>query len=248
MDRSRALILAFLLTFTLFLTYSSIYNSPEREVVLVGRVIDGDTLETDKGEKLRLLNINTPEKNEPGFIEAKSFLQEYENEIIAVEKIGQDKYQRTLARAYTLDNTPIYLNLELIKKGLAKSFLVQAEEKKEFKQAEFKAIKSEEGNWKLSSSFGCLQAKIDKVKEVVKIQNSCKTLKSDGITVKDESRKEYIFKIPSFSSINLHSGVGEDNETDIFWNNKQNVWNNDADSIYIHDKNNNIIYFDSYGY
>tara|TARA_Y100000310_G_C20522276_1_gene734257 strand:+ start:157 stop:903 length:747 start_codon:yes stop_codon:yes gene_type:complete len=248
MDKYKSLILAIILTLGLFLAYSSVSNAPEREVVLVGRVIDGDTLETDAGEKIRLVNINTPEKNEQGYEEAKAFLSNYENELIALEKLGQDKYQRTLARAYSISRPILYINLELVDNGLAKSFLVQDSEKEEFKEAEKIAIELGKGSWEKSEFFNCLKTKILPEEEIVEIVNSCKNANTQGWKITDESRKKYILEMSSFTKITLYSQEGLDSQTELFWNSKQNVWNNDADSIYIYDKDSNIIHFDSYGY
>src|SRR5688572_5920657 len=39
----------------------------------ITRVIDGDTLVIESGEKIRLSIVNTPERGQPGFQEAKQF-------------------------------------------------------------------------------------------------------------------------------------------------------------------------------
>ena len=41
---------------------------------LVERVIDGDTIVMDGGERIRLLRIDTPERKEEGFQEAKDYM------------------------------------------------------------------------------------------------------------------------------------------------------------------------------
>ncbi|MEM4271300.1 MAG: endonuclease, partial [Candidatus Pacearchaeota archaeon] len=67
-------------------------------------------------------------------------------------------------------------------------------------------------------------------------------------TIKDESRKIYTFKNITFSSINLHSTIGEDNSTDLFWNSKTDIWNNDRDTLYLFDNEGGIAHYEKYGY
>ena len=49
-------------------------NTPVTSLFTVTRVIDGDTIELSNGETVRFVCINTPEKGQPGFQEAKEFL------------------------------------------------------------------------------------------------------------------------------------------------------------------------------
>ena len=74
----------------------------------------------------------------------------------------------------------------------------------------------------------------------------CSDLSLEGIKIKDESRKVYLFQ-NDYKSVTLHSEKGKDNLTDVFWN-IGDVWNNDRDSIYIFDSKNKIVYSDSYGF
>ena len=48
--------------------------------------------------------------------------------------------------------------------------------------------------------------------------------------------------------ITLHSGSGSDNSTDIFWNSRGDIWNNDRDSSYLFDSSGGIAQYESYGY
>ena len=76
-DLNVLIILIFVL---LIINYSSLDNALENflidyEVVDVERVIDGDTLIAD-GKSTRLLGINSPERGELYYAEAKQFLEE----------------------------------------------------------------------------------------------------------------------------------------------------------------------------
>lgn len=86
------------------------------------RVVDGDTLEID-GYVVRLSLVNTPEKTEPGFYEAKEFLEKNcpmgEN-ILVDEDDGQisRSHRRLLAKIYCKNGT-FNLNKELLDSGNA---------------------------------------------------------------------------------------------------------------------------------
>ena len=69
-----------------------------------------------------------------------------------------------------------------------------------------------------------------------------------GWSLKDESRKEYKFNIFLSSAISLHSRLGHDNTTDLYWNSKSDVWNNDRDTLYLFDSENRIALAKEYGY
>ena len=95
--------ISFILAVVLTLTLLTLINLPlhsSREQIVVARVIDGDTLELQDKTAIRLKNINTPEKNEYGYEQAKNFLKNFENKTATIEKNGLDKYGRTLAKVY----------------------------------------------------------------------------------------------------------------------------------------------------
>lgn len=93
----------------------------------VSKVIDGDTIELENGETVRLIGIDTPETVHPSkaveyygkeasdftrmLVEEKQVKLEFD-----VQKL--DKYNRLLAYVYLEDGT--FLNAELVKEGYAK--------------------------------------------------------------------------------------------------------------------------------
>ena len=237
-----ALLITLLIAFNFFLLKT--LDKSNRKIVFVSRVIDGDTLELENGQTIRLLNINTPEKKENGYEASKNFLKNIENKTIEIEETGTDKYDRTLVRIFN----PEYLNLELVKNGLAKKFLVQDNELKEFSDAEKQAVENEKGTWKKSLYFSCFSSSIDSKLEVVHLKNNCKKINIDGWSMTDESRKKYIFKNVYLGEMNIYSLSGKENETDLFWSQTQNVWNNDRDTLYLYDSESKIVNYNSYGY
>jgi endonuclease YncB( thermonuclease family) len=96
------------------------------ERYLVEKVFDGDTILLGDGQKVRLLGINTPETDnkyktaEAGGEQAKNWLrQRLEHHYVSLQTdvTLQDKYGRTLAYVFTDDQQ--FVNLELVKNGLA---------------------------------------------------------------------------------------------------------------------------------
>lgn len=100
-----------------------------REVVEVVRVIDGDTFVTDSGNRVRLLGIDTPERDECYYEPASDFVRKWieGKEVMLEEDVtNRDEYDRLLRYVfvpYELDGeattSPILLNRELIKRGYA---------------------------------------------------------------------------------------------------------------------------------
>lgn len=93
--------------------------------LLVTRVIDGDTIELENGERVRYLGINTPESVDPRkpveCFGKEASLKNKElvlNKKVVLEKdISEiDKYGRLLRYVYV---DGIFINLELIKQGYA---------------------------------------------------------------------------------------------------------------------------------
>lgn len=246
MEKKYAFFFALTITLLIAINFYLFSNqfSPLREEAKILRIIDGDTLELEDGRIIRFLNINAPEKNIPGSELATEFLKPYENGTVELEITGTDKYDRTLARIYA----PEYLNLELVKEGFAVKFLVEESEIKEFAEAEKRAIESSLGIWKKSQYYGCFKSSIDKIEETASILNKCNKINIASWALKDESRKIYTFPPIELGTITIHTGQGEDNSTDLFWNSKTSVWNNDRDTLYLYDKDWQIIDYETYGY
>jgi micrococcal nuclease len=107
--------------------------------ILVTRVVDGDTLQLESGERLRLIGIDTPEMHESDKLYRDS--QRTKQDIQTIKELGRrayaftrdlvegkrvslefdvekhDKYGRVLAYVYLKDNT--FVNAEIVKQGYA---------------------------------------------------------------------------------------------------------------------------------
>ena len=122
----------------------------------VTRVVDGDTIEIEGGEKVRYIGIDTPETVDPrkpvqcfGIESSKKNKELVEGKTVRLEKdiTDRDKYSRLL-RYVWVDG--LFVNLELVKQGFANSYSYPPDIKyqKEFLAAEIGAREAERGLWK----------------------------------------------------------------------------------------------------
>ncbi len=97
------------------------------------KIIDGDTFTLETGNqslKIRLSEIDTPERNQPYGMEAKQLLNDLlTGQTVRVKNEGQDKYQRTLGRVYVKSPwwrlTDKDVNAELVRQGAATQPVVE---------------------------------------------------------------------------------------------------------------------------
>jgi len=123
--KKEIIFLVFLVLVLITINYNYIDSTLENflledqtQKVLVERVIDGDTIVTEIGN-VRLLGMNTPERGERGFLEAKEFLEDLIlNKSVSLEYVGerQDKYGRILAYVYFNGEN---VNVRLVEQGFA---------------------------------------------------------------------------------------------------------------------------------
>ncbi len=206
------------------------------ESVKVLRVIDGDTLETSLG-RVRVLGINTPEKNQPYYQEAKNYLLEFENKTIEIQRDKEDldKYQRKLRYVFYEGR---FVNGDILEQGLATSFMTEGLVYfKELIRAEEQAKVGGLGLWGESSDVceGCVGLSVlDAEEEFFVIQNLCAfECFLDGWTVKDDAN--HIFKIGSLKGLHEQR-----------YDSDGRIWNNAGDRFFMRDGDGGLVVF--YGY
>ena len=242
MDKKHALLLAFLITTLIAGNYFFFVEAGvSRESVEITRVLDGDTVELDDGRKVRLANINTPEKGLAYSELARNYLEEFVGKNLEMENLGGDKYGRTLGRLYFDDK---YINLEIVRQGFAHTYLVFEDEEREFARAEEYAHDRELGIWESPEYADCISATINKYDEYVVVYDSC-DLDLKEWTIKDESTKTYRIDEDAGSELTIYSGEGEDSTNVRYWG-KKKIWNDDKDRIFIRDSSGLLVFYDSY--
>lgn len=241
------------LGFTAYTGYFAAWDY--KEPVSVSRVVDGDTLELEDGRHVRLLGINTPEVNEFFYKEATEYLKQLlADKQISLEKAGKDKYGRTLGYVYA-DKTLV--NLEMVKTGLSHKYILPADDKfyGDFKAAEDDAKAKQLGIWK-SQKLLCISvvsfnydAEGNDNKnlndEYVTFRNVCNyTVDMSGWEIKDEGtniHKIKPFTLPPSSEISIHSGSGKNSNSNLYWNSRRAIWNNDKDTLFLRDNNGTLV-------
>lgn len=138
-------------------------TSEPSEFFKVTRVVDGDTIEIEGGEKVRYIGIDTPETVDPrkpvqcfGIEASKKNKELVEGKTVRLEKdiTDRDKYSRLLRYVWIGDPSTgsgqaLLVNLELVKQGFAISYSYPPDIKyqNEFLAAEKEAREKRLGLW-----------------------------------------------------------------------------------------------------
>jgi len=131
------------------------------EFAVVKRVIDGDTVELENGEKVRYIGIDTPETLDPrkpiqcfGKEAAAKNRELVEGKLVRLEKdvTERDKYNRLLRYIYVTEGESgqeVLVNLELVRRGFGHSYTYPPDVKYQdlFVAAEREARESGRGLW-----------------------------------------------------------------------------------------------------
>ncbi len=235
------------------------------DIAVVSRVIDGDTIELKTGERVRLLGINAPERDEPCSQEATGRLRELvEGKEIRVEKDIEDRdmYNRLLRYVY-VGNT--FVNVEMVEEGYALVYLYNdtIKYKDLLIEAENKAKMAKRCMWMspITQCAGCITISdfhedaegndCDNLNdEYVTFKNICTfSCRMTGWTVKDiASRSSYKFSdfiLNPEAMVTLYTGCGTNTNTKLYWCNSGRdcnaIWNNDGDTLYLRNTNGTLI-------
>ena len=115
-------------------------NNEKRETSLVTRVIDGDTLELETKQEIRLMSVNAPEKGRCGSEEEEKKLSELaEGKRVRVEGEINDHFGRKLGLVYVGKRL---INEEIILSGWARFTSTASPESERLKKA-FAKIKAD---------------------------------------------------------------------------------------------------------
>ncbi len=200
-NRKREILILIILVLLLFVINYRFLDSflnnffNEKDRVIVERIVDGDTIIAN-GSSIRLLGINTPERGEKYYNEAKKFLEELIlNKTVFLEygKERKDKYNRTLAYIFLKEEN---INVKLIEEGFANYYFPSG---KDSKYIQFT------NSWKdcLIKNKNLCQKSEDKCAECISIKFEKKTIilknacsfdcNIKNWILKNEGRKKFIF-------------------------------------------------------
>lgn len=214
------------------------YHISEEKIILeelkVIRIIDGDTLELENNQKVRLLGINTPEKKKPFSKEATKYLEDKTlNKTISLENFGYDKYGRILGYIF-IENENI--NEEILRQGLATLYYYEKDNYyNSLKNAEEKARQNEVNLWKKSKNSNCLEIKEFRYEER---NERCK---NDELLILENSCDYEINFILKDDATHIYEESIGANE--VFEKSFSCIWNDDGDSVYIYDDEGLVLFF-----
>ena len=215
----------------------------------VAKVVDGDTIRLSSGEKVRFLNIDTPEIGQYLQKEATVRMKELIGNgsvTLEVDRTNRDKYGRLLRYVYA---NGTMLNLIMVREGYARAYFIPPDDKhlKEIQAAEEYARGRGLGIWQYDNITGAFcvwlytkhpdaTGKDDENlnDEYMVFRNSCNhSIDLAGWKVSAE-RGSFIF--PEFTlqakkTVTLHTGTDINNETDVYWGSPKPVWKNEHDKL-----------------
>ena len=241
-------------------------NGVKQEVV-IAKVLDGDTIETNFGAQIRYIGINSPEKGEPFFQQAQKFNENLvlgKNVDLEFDIENLDRYGRTLAYIFVDEKL---VNLEIIRNGLAVVQTIQPNVKYQdaIVTAQREARDKCLGIWlglcrDETGSSRCTEITFinydasgndneNKNGEWIEISNTCSILVAlDGWTLKDTSASNrYQFKefvLAGNKSVVVYSGCGQDSALMLYWKcpeGKYAVWNNTGDHAFLYNEEGELV-------
>lgn len=258
------LIVIVLTTVSSFTGYYILTNAQQEKTFNVTKVFDGDTIEIETGDKIRLLGINTPEQGEFYYQESRDSLTKLVDGKQVKLEIGpedKDRYGRLLRYVFVDD---VFVNLQLLREGYATVYILNPDEKYYlgFKEAENEAKENKVGLWSgpdIQVCIAIVEFNYDAIGndnenlngEYVTFQNNCdNSVEMDGWIVKDEATNSYTFKgfvLWSNTKVTLYTGSGVDTADELYWDKKRYaVWNNDGDTLFLRDGKGNLVLSYSY--
>jgi endonuclease YncB( thermonuclease family) len=222
------------------------------ELVEVERVIDGDTVVIN-GNSIRMLGINTPERKEYLYSEAKAYTENLVlNKTIKIERRGKDLYGRDLAYLFYNDEN---LNVKLVEEGYANYYFPEGKDSyySLFAKAWEKCISKNKNLCEKSSNEcgECISlSEWDVENQKVVFYNSCDfDCNLNKWTIKDEGRKKFVFgnfTLKSKKEVSVIVGDKRSNFEILYWKNQTYVWTNTGDTIFLRDNEGKLVLWKSY--
>ncbi len=249
------LLLVFLISLFLAVNYQFIDYQIEEflnyyESGFVGRIVDGDTAIIN-GNSTRLLGINTPEKGERYYQEAKDFLSGLIlNKTVEME-YGKDQYDQYGRRLAYITLEEKNINVELVRNGFANIYLLNDKRYKGELDQAWKECIDEGINLCEKSENKCTCAELREFyDQSVVLYNNCGfDCNLTGWTIKDEGRKKFVFEnfiLRKGKEVKIIVGNGRDDESALFWEGEEYVWTKTGDTLFLRDREGKLVLWKGY--
>ncbi len=232
----------------------------------VTNVIDGDTIVTSDGMRIRYIGLNTPEKGQKYYQEALEFnrkLVQGKEIFIEFDEEKIDSFGRSLAYVYVQQENPVFVNEAILKTGFAMEFYRSPNGKyrKILKRAEEEAKRQGLHLFQPSPYQNSLvvydfqyDAEGDDNQNINGEWIVLGNTSSDPIHLQDfyfydESFHQYIFPeiiLESGKSIKIFTGSGENTDQFIYAGFSSPIWNNSGDSFILYDFEHRYVLEESY--
>jgi micrococcal nuclease len=217
----------------------------------VTRVVDGDTVVLDGGERVRVANINAPEIDEPLGLESRAAAIELVLEKrVRIAAGARDRYGRLVGDVLLPDSS---LGEELVRQGLAHVYLippVDGARAHSLLALEAEARKLRRGIWATSRYRGAFHLtsfhanprgddRADLNAEYVRLANVSGGPQSlKGYTLTNRKGQRFRFRavtVPAGYTVIVHSGAGDSQldparQLELYWNRRYPAWSNTGDS------------------
>jgi endonuclease YncB( thermonuclease family) len=223
-----------------------------RQEITVTRIVDGDTIDSSIG-KIRFLGINTPEKGEKYYAEAKEFTEsQIGNKTVMIE-FGEDRkdmYNRTLAYIFCNGEN---INQKLVESGLANAY---------FPEGKQKYYSNFQISWKdcIGRNINLCEASKDECAacielrefrgQTITLHNKCSfSCSLKNWSIKDEGRKKFIFNdfaLNGNSDISITVGDGNDSGNVMHWRGEEYVWTSTGDTMFLRDDEGRLVLWHIY--
>lgn len=244
-------------------TGSSTTTTPDPiDSVRVVSVLDGDSIliELDGAEaEVRLLGINTPERDECFDEEATARTTELAGDEVVLDGEETDRFGRLLRYAYSPSGD--LLNQQLVAEGLALALTNDHRFLSQFKNAEAAAWENRIGLWQADACGPAVDATISISQleadapgddsrnpngELAEIANQGEGgVDLTGWVLRDESSSHRFafpdgFILDPGDRVRVFSGCGEANDSEQYFCDGDPVWNNGGDTAYLLDDRGNV--------
>ena len=192
----------------------------ENDIHIVEHVVDGDTIDIENDKRIRLLGIDSPERDSCYYKESKEALEELiEGGDIRIEKdiTGTDRYDRYLRYAYIVAENPedddIFINEWLVREGYAFAFGVAPDNRYRdlLASAQTAARKAGRGLW----SKACEYMEEYKSSSSVSLREEGSLPPNESCTIKGNisekgyGRLYFVEGCPNYSRIKIDERKGE---------------------------------------